>query len=361
MAETKLIKSITDIAELAVEGFQDWNKYGDVYTKQKGDLLLFNYTNEAQYARRWNFFERVSRGLIIDKVSGEVIARPFDKFYNWGENDRKSDAPITSIIEKLDGSLGILYHHGSYRIATRGSFDGEQAQWATKYLHDNYKDALVALSWHISATLLFEIIYPENRIVVDYKGAEGLYLIGVRNRFTGEYLSYNGLIEFNKRFNFAVPRRYDFKDVDSIKQKLSMLDHNVEGWVVEFEDGQRFKFKGKEYLRVHKIIHQISFKNTLEAHQYGKVEELLSLIPDEFIEEVNKYILLIERTIKIVQMMVNAAFIEAPKDTRKKFALWAAKNYKPFMVYLFAKLDGKDILPLIYKFGFKELLNNASK
>ena len=56
--------------------------------RRKGELAIFNYTKAAQFAERWNFFERVSRGLILNAVTGEVVARSFDKFFNWGEGGR---------------------------------------------------------------------------------------------------------------------------------------------------------------------------------------------------------------------------------------------------------------------------------
>lgn len=77
-----MITSIKQIQELAKSGFTEWDKYGHVYTKEKDDLILFNYKPEAQFEGAWNFFERVSRGLIISRETGKIVARPFDKFFN---------------------------------------------------------------------------------------------------------------------------------------------------------------------------------------------------------------------------------------------------------------------------------------
>jgi RNA ligase len=153
------ITSISDIQSLVISGFNNWKQYGEVTVTESADLLIFNYNPKAQYEGRWNFFERVSRGLIIQRHTGEIVARAFDKFFNWFENGRRSSGHIVSITEKTDGSLGILYRiNGDYHIATRGSFHSEQAQWATKYLRDNFN--LSDLPKEI--TLLFEIVYPEN-------------------------------------------------------------------------------------------------------------------------------------------------------------------------------------------------------
>lgn len=109
------IENIQQVVSLAVSGFSEWKKYGDVSVRDNADLLIFNYTEKAQFEGRWNFFERVSRGLIVNRNTGEIVARPFDKFHNWLEGNRKSEGRILSITEKLDGSLGILYRVKLYK------------------------------------------------------------------------------------------------------------------------------------------------------------------------------------------------------------------------------------------------------
>ncbi|HRF99146.1 MAG TPA: hypothetical protein PLZ51_28235, partial [Aggregatilineales bacterium] len=74
---------------------------------------------------------------------------------------------------KMDGSLGILYRwQGAYYIATRGNFDSDQAIWATIFLRTHYDLHNLADEY----TLLFEIIYPDNRIVVNYGQRQDLVL-----------------------------------------------------------------------------------------------------------------------------------------------------------------------------------------
>lgn len=83
------IQSIEDIQTLVRRGFRDWEQYGAVNASYHDGLIVFDYKSEAQYANRWNFFERVSRGLIIDEETGEIVARPFDKFFG-DERARRS-------------------------------------------------------------------------------------------------------------------------------------------------------------------------------------------------------------------------------------------------------------------------------
>ncbi len=89
------------------------------------DIFIYNYTKNAQYEWLWNEATKKCRGLIMD--SGDnIIANPFEKFFNLEELDAK-EQPIPNepfdVYEKVDGSLGILYWINDVpAIATRGSF-----------------------------------------------------------------------------------------------------------------------------------------------------------------------------------------------------------------------------------------------
>ena len=85
------------------------------------------------------------------------------------------------VYEKLDGSLGILYWLGDEPyIATRGSFESPQAQIATELLRAYDLSGLDR-----RRTYLFEIIYPENRIVVNYDDRRELVLLAIIDTATG--------------------------------------------------------------------------------------------------------------------------------------------------------------------------------
>lgn len=128
--------------------FQNVNELTDLQTMLDGGyiarrqhptapLMIYNYTARAQYDNVWNAATLACRGLICD-LAGKVVARPFPKFFNLDQVTTLPDEPF-EVYEKLDGSLGILYWlDGQPCIATRGSFDGEQARWATQWIQDNW-------------------------------------------------------------------------------------------------------------------------------------------------------------------------------------------------------------------------------
>lgn len=53
--------------------------------QEMGDLVLYNYSDLTTFSREWNKYTIESRGLILNKVNGETVARPFSKFMNATE------------------------------------------------------------------------------------------------------------------------------------------------------------------------------------------------------------------------------------------------------------------------------------
>jgi RNA ligase len=347
------ITSITEIQELAKSGFTNWMQYGYVNVTERGDLLLFDYTTQAHIANRWNFFECVSRGLIINKKTGEIVARPFDKFFHWLANGRKMGGHIVSVTEKMDGSLGILFRHkGEYLITTKGSFFSPQARWATKFLNDNFDLSNLPEQW----TLLFEIIYPDNRIIVDYGKREELVLLAARNRHTGDYMPFfPDLYTMAQEYGFTLPQVYQYNSIEDLIIQTGREHDNFEGWIVEFSDGQRVKFKTDRYVEIHRYIRQLDFPHVLAAVRNGDINYLMTMMPEEFLERVYEWVDEIQETVQQINAKVVHAFLKAPR-TSAAFREWVDANHAELAPYLLAMWDGKDIEPLIYRLAFTDKL-----
>lgn len=333
-----MINSINDIIDLVVSGEQNWSQYGCVKVVEQDDLLLFNYTNEAQYSNNWNAFERLSRGLIIN-LDGEVIARPFEKFFNYGQVVNNAlcvphdKSHLVNVFEKLDGSLGILYRQDGYhKIATRGSFDSEQAQRATAYLNKFFYVDEIPSNW----TLLFEIIYPENRIVVDYGNDERLVLLGIVNRLTGEELPfYPTVYEFGNYMGFDLPKVFEFNNPTEVLESAArLIGTQQEGYVLFYNDGSRFKIKGDDYLFLHRIISNISKKNVFEMWLNNND---LPDIPDEFIDQIEVWYDEFDGIRDAIYQQCVVVYESAPKEMKKDFALFVKDN--KYSSVLFAMYD----------------------
>jgi RNA ligase len=341
------MESMSELSKLVKQGFTDWERYGNVNATYRDGLVLFNYSPQAQFENRWNWFERVSRGLILNAQTGDVVARPFDKFFNWLERGHKTIACLLEVTEKLDGSLGIGYfHNGSWKVATRGSFTSEQALWATEQLpqHD-FGD------FPVGYTPLWEIVYPNNRIVVDYGDMQELVLLAVRHIESGAYLPYSELEEISVIYGFLLPKIHQLNINDCLSLAQS-IDASKEGWVLFFADGQRFKIKGDRYKEVHRLVTNTSFRRVLEAIAAGSFDEMIAGVPDEFLEQIHGWHDEIEAKVSDVVKRVELAFGDAPKDSRKEFALWVNENYSELSPYLFRKLDNKEFKSVILRKEF---------
>jgi RNA ligase len=218
------------------------------------------------------------RGLILDE-KGKVIARPLSKFFNVEELDKLGiTIPEISfeIFEKMDGSLGIIYRDTDqvYKVATRGSFNSDQAIYATNLLHEKYSHVLDKLK--DDRTYLVEIIFPENRIVVNYGLERKLVLLAILDKETGKDYPLEDI-------GFPLPKIYDgVSDYKDIRNKIEE-EPNKEGYVVKFSNGFRMKVKLEEYVRLHRIVTGINERSVWEMLLEGNnLDSLLEKVPEEF-------------------------------------------------------------------------------
>ncbi|HWS84146.1 MAG TPA: RNA ligase [Ktedonobacteraceae bacterium] len=171
------------MATIDIDQFRQYEKQGLITCRNhpEFDLLIWNYTAKCQFERVWDQVTMQARGLIT-KSDGTIVGRGFKKFFNIEEHQGSIPLEAFKVTEKLDGSLGILFQvNGIAYIATRGSFTSEQAVKGTEILHRKYRD----FPFQEQYTYLFEIVYPENSIVVDYGEREDLILLAVIHTKTG--------------------------------------------------------------------------------------------------------------------------------------------------------------------------------
>ena len=259
-------------------------KYIKVQTHPTEDLYIYNYTPNTQFKQNWNEHTMMCRGLITDK-EGRVLARPFKKFFNLGE-------PAATVIqlgtyevqEKMDGSLGILYWVDDVPfLATRGSFTSDQATKGSEMLRKNVE----GIKWFDrNLTYLFEIIYPENKIVVDYGRKERLVLIGAIDTETGVDVEIPDDCPFERPEVFTVDL---LKNPNLVLELELDQKENAEGYVL-FRHGHRVKIKFEEYKRLHRLLTECTARSIWDLMRTGSpIAPLLEKVPDEFYEWVRTW------------------------------------------------------------------------
>lgn len=258
-------------------------------------LIIWNYTPKVQYENLWDDITLMCRGLVTDN-EGNIIARPFRKFFNIEENKHTSTKEF-EVYKKEDGSLGILFNYnGEWILATRGSFTSDQAIKGN-YILEKYrmtllsdKDIYEAIGYRNieDYTILGELILKENRIVVDYGDREDFILLGMVNNIDGTELDYDKLLKLGEILNIPVVKKYDgIKHYSYLKE---MIRDDEEGFVVKFSNGDRIKIKGEEYLRLHKIMTNVSTTSIWEVlSSNGDINSMLDNVPDEFYDKIKNY------------------------------------------------------------------------
>ena len=325
-------------------------------TNPNRDLWIYNYTPKATFDGMWNNETMTCRGLIVD-VDGTVVARPFRKFFNLSQHESPNvpDAPTGKyrVFDKADGSLGIMYPtgNGEAAIATRGSFSGEQALKATAILHAKYQDWLVKFSlmpYHENYTLLFEIIYPENRIVLDYGSTEDLVFLGTVHIPTGRTC-------FFVDWGWPGPK-VECYPVRSFDDLAAENRPNKEGYVLWYHDtDERLKVKHEDYLTLHRLVTNSSTKSVWRLLASGNRDEL-QLIPQEFRNQVDRCVIQFENQFEDIyddaRDLVDCCCRDTgPAAERRDEALYFKEHAKDRTVLAaaFAILDGKPFIPIIWR------------
>lgn len=310
-------------------------------------LYILNYTNRAQFMNKWSQSERVCRGLIVEEGTGKVIARGPEKFFNYGQPGSPEINLEDEVIptRKEDGSLGIAWKYADqYGIATRGSFMSDQAVHATAKITDHMK-AVINLYSSRDQTEIYEIVYPENRIVLDYGDRDELIPLGTVDNSTG--------LIFSRYIRSMVERRMTFAEVLGMK-----VPDDEEGYVLDIQkDGEttgHVKIKGETYKILHGLLTNTNARRiwvqlaARACHHWVKtdqdwarilqhdpedfkrvdvekdiVDTLLTNVPDEFYDWVTKKIDSINDMVSdlVIQSILLAGQICMVDDKRTRYEL----------------------------------------
>ena len=314
------------------------------------DIWILNYSPKVQAQKLWDEYTSAARGLIID-ANGNILARPFEKFKNYEEYSI-SDIPTNEkfeVFEKMDGSLIIIFYYAAeaeWIIASRGSFISEQAMEARKIFNVNTFKNL-----HKKYTYLFEVIYPENRIVVDYGNKRELILLTVINTSNGSEYSYDTLEKIYSKYFKIVPK-LKINTFEELLKYRELNKDNEEGVVIRFENGFRMKMKFEEYVRLHAIVTNVSNLTIWEHLMNGyDFNELIDRVPDEFYSWVQRTIKQLKNEFKDIELEAYKTFFNIYYINnlieRKEFAEHAKKS--PYRAILFKLYDKRTYDRIIWK------------
>lgn len=259
---------------------------------QKGNLLLMKY-NVAIWNTGFHLVAKECRGKIIDLDTKKIVSYPFDKFFNLNEVPETNETLVKSWInesdyvwatDKIDGSTIIVSKYKNKPlITTNGSFENDQTKWAKELFDEKYPEFLKNIK--DGYTYIFELVHPENKIVLDYNGEKSLYLLNIRDMNTEKLISLNDVHNVAKQYGFPVPEVYNFKDLDTMVHLAHTLSGvNKEGWVIRIGVGDceyMVKLKLDEYFAMHKAFGKIRLGWVYKHLIMGDLDDFLAICNDE--------------------------------------------------------------------------------
>lgn len=312
------------------------------------NLIIWNYTEKTQFARKWDSITGVCRGLITDDV-GKIVGRSFDKFHNYEEQELK-EARNVRIFNKADGSLGILFNYnGEWIFASRGSFESPHAVKGRSMIPEH----LFALL-DPTVSYVFEIIFPENRIVVNYGSKECLIFLAAFKIDGTEIHEMNGqsIFDFMNSQNIETIEEYTALHPELVV--FEDLKHknipNMEGYVVLIGN-TRIKIKFENYKELHKMKSNLSVKNIFDLIRVNvPLEKILETIPDENHDWFRNLLNDVTKQLISLKEQIDTAFSSVFVDgiSRKNFATGVNKLEPKLKPFMFKLLDHKSIDELVY-------------
>lgn len=312
-------------------------------TNAAGTLTIYVYSELTQFDRLWNSVTRQARGLVLDNKS-RCIIKCLPKFFNADEPEallerpRVIDPASLVVQDKLDGSLIQVANdpeHGLV-ITSKGSFNSDQSNWASQIIAEQYPEHHEY--FEPGLTYIFELIHPDNRIVIDYGGRRELVLLAVVENETGKERDI-----YTKRFQpFHRADKVNpdlLKDVDRLA-----LDQLVEGVVANY-GGYRVKIKTAEYIRLHRIVTDFTPKRVWEALSQGDSLEFENM-PEEFQKWLDDTTAAFKDEFAQLDKEIQAELERATELSDKELGLSNGFKHKGM---LFMLRNGKDVQPAIWK------------
>lgn len=131
--DLELLKEMYDSKWVQVKNLQD-------------NIISLNFTRDAFEKDKWNNITTKARGLFVDKTNGNIVARSFDKFFNYHQHETTEPGYMKQNIKwpligykKENGFLGIVSKHkGKVRFFTKSTDQGDFVNWFIGCLCDHY-------------------------------------------------------------------------------------------------------------------------------------------------------------------------------------------------------------------------------
>ena len=178
-------------------------------------------------------------------------------------------------------------------------------------------------------TFIFEYISLKDAHVVMYdKAQEGLYLIGMRNIYTGEELYYDDVKVYAEKYNVLMTQIENITLEKVLEDMKTYKSNEKEGWVMNV-DGHRIKIKCDDYIQLHRLLDYVSSINVIiRSIADGYFDDLIAKVPKNYVGRIRFVASRIYEFVKNTNDECRRYYKLVPKDSQKDFMIWVDKNVK---------------------------------
>jgi T4 RnlA family RNA ligase len=290
---------------------------------------------------------RECRGTTFDARNGKVIARKFHKFFNIGERLETQPhlidwaRPHVRLV-KADGSLMTpLVLGGEVRWSSKmgvtkvsapvEEFVKEQSGYR-RLAHDAAALGVTPqFEWCSSAGQRIILDYPETRLV----------LLAVRETDAGRSWPQDAVEDFARSYGVPCIERVPGSVTDHVayRSELAALT-GIEGEVVAFGTGERYKAKTAEYLRFHRALAGLAQeKDVLALVLSDGTDDVKPFLAADLAEKLDTFGGAVNHGLDRSAERLGSLFREGYREfagDRKRFAVEFAARHKDAAPFLFA-------------------------
>lgn len=230
------------------------------------DVVSLNFTRDTFQDGVWNDETIKARGLFINKVTGDIVARSYNKFFQYDETPETKDYVDNHLVyplyisKKFNGFLGILsVYNNEFFIATKSTNDGEYCDYFKNILNNTIfknkqetKELFNTLKEN-NCSVVFEVMDMENDQHIVYENNPLALLDFIPNS-----LDLNGIdkdVELSETLknkinlkSIVIAKNKKINSKDELDKFLQDMEENeLEGAVITDSNGFMWKFKTDFY------------------------------------------------------------------------------------------------------------------
>lgn len=254
-----------------VKAMRDMRESGDIKEKRFGDVSSFNFSKRAFYGRRWNEYTTKARGLFIDTRENRIVARGYEKFFNYGENEFTSPESLKEklmfplrVFRKENGYLGLIgwdRQKDDFVFCSKSMYGaGDYAEKLKEIFYTSGIDYHAAkdLVKTIGVTIVVEVIDPDfDPHIIEYPRRKLVLLDLIYNDLSGATMFYDVVQNYwAPKLRMEVKEFCGYiKDWDDLQHAIELVDSEdyreggapVEGYVIQDVNDFMFKLKTGYY------------------------------------------------------------------------------------------------------------------